>query len=118
MNEWEEKKKKPTNLEKKKRVIDSIMKQSRNRIKMKWWKKSQLEIPDMFLVRVERGTWLAGWIYEGKKQMRSLTRAGVLTAQSMQGLAEYGAGKVMQQPAEGIKSNGGRARTCPLVQGP
>lgn len=50
--------------------------------------------------------------------MRSLTRAGVLTAQSMQGLAEYGAGKVMQQPAEGIKSNGGRARTCPLVQGP
>lgn len=39
-------------------------------------------------------------------------------AQRMQGLAECGAGKVMQQPAEGIKSNGGRARTCPLVQGP
>ena len=31
----ERKKKKPTNLEKKKRVIDSITKQSRNRIKMK-----------------------------------------------------------------------------------
>lgn len=72
----------------------------------------------MFLVRVERGTWLAGGMYEGKKQTRSLTRAGVLMAQRMQGLAECGAGKAMQQPAEGIKSNGGRARTCPLVQGP
>lgn len=61
---------------------------------------------------------MVGGMYEGKKQMRSLTRAGVLTAQRMQGLAECGAGKVMQQPAEGIKSNGGRARNCPLVQGP
>lgn len=57
-------------------------------------------------------------MYEGKKQMRSLTRAGVLTAQRMQGLAECGAGKVMQQPAEGIKSNGGRGQKLSSCPGP
>ena len=44
--------------------------------------------------------------------------AGVLMAQSVQNLAECGAGKVKQQPAEGIKSNGDRARICPPAQGP